>query len=557
MHAAKIASPTLALAAMLWAAGMPLCAAAPTGAAANDDAIAKQFADALGSSNSQDPQSPDTLNARLGFAEFLAKSEEGDCRKRLGNAHDQLDIARASQAGIALPFALAREAAVDYQIHAARASCGGSTFSRDPELRAAVESALHAVSLYRDEFDAVSMVTMQFNVGAAYHELGEEASAVAALQTALNMDREYGFRDDANDNYRTLLQWSGQPAGPEEVAALMKDFPQRSTTLAFGWFDGKADLTLTLEFEQLSEGGRLSMHGTKAAERRVRPRAKGWSVSFAPLTTSYEISQWPDDGSLTQGIVVSLTRMALQFHDFDVARAGDFAQSIAAHEFDSNLRSDAKAVTEFLARNNASSRLTKQIRRESAKYGSSKNGYPVEALVAEAYNIETSAWIGASLEQGVWYDMSAPLSLPLAPGLFVTHQIEFAFTRQVPCTADSTDEACVEIVVRATPDPEVLRRVLMNLSQMLKLSKNTVQGEKVALQSSTATYLRLVLEPTTLQFWESDIRRYGYWTTTGPDPDHPVMVYERTHAVVGPIAGAKCVGGHPAPSRVHRSPWPN
>jgi hypothetical protein len=126
--------------------------------------------------------------------------------------------------------------------------------------------------------------------------------------------------------------------------------------------------------------------------------------------------------------------------------------------------------------------------------------------------------------------MNVPLSLPLAPGLFVTNQIEFAFTRQVPCVADSTDKACVEIVLRATPDPQELRRLLANVAEQLGL------GPKEALQSSSATYMRLVTEPTTLQFRESDMRRYAYWRTTGTKFDHPVMEYERTHAIGGPIA---------------------
>jgi hypothetical protein len=113
--------------------------------------------------------------------------------------------------------------------------------------------------------------------------------------------------------------------------------------------------------------------------------------------------------SLVQGIVVSLTRMPLQFHDFNLARGGNFAQSTAAHKFQSNMRSGAKAVTEFLAQNNASSRLTRQIRDESENYGDS-----IEALVAEAYGIETGTWIGASLDQGVWYDMRGA-AIPAAP----------------------------------------------------------------------------------------------------------------------------------------------
>ena len=95
---------------------------------------------------------------------------------------------------------------------------------------------------------------------------------------------------------------------------------------------------------------------------------------------------------------------------------------------------------------------------------------------------------------------------------------------------DSTDEACIEIVVRATPDPEVLRRLLSYVAEKLRL------GRKEALQSSSATYMRLVTEPKTLQLFESDLRRYAYWTNTGTKIDYPVMVYERAHAVSGPIA---------------------
>ena len=294
-------------------------------------------------------------------------------------------------------------------------------------------------------------------------------------------------------------------------------------------------MTLTLEYEQLSEGGMLKMHGTKAAERRVRRLRNGWTVAFEPRGTHYEINEWPNDESLVRGIVASLTRLALQFHDFNVGRTGDFSQSAAADKFGSAIRSDVKAVTEFLAQNNASAPLTQQIRKEAGQYGNSHYGDSVEALVAETYNMETGTWIGASLEQGVWYEMNVPLSLPLAPELFVTHQIEFAFTRQVPCTADSKDEACAEIVLRATPDPEELSIRLVNLSQMMRLSQGTLRDE-VALQLSSATYMRLVTEPKTLQLFESDLRRYAYWTNTGTKIDYPVMVYERAHAVSGPIA---------------------
>jgi hypothetical protein len=239
---------------------------------------------------------------------------------------------------------------------------------------------------------------------------------------------------------------------------------------------------------------------------------------------------------LAQGILVPLIRTSIQFHDFDLARAGSFARSNAAPKFESDLRSDVKAVTEFLAQDHAPSRLTRQIRDESDKYG-----YPIEGLVEEAYDLETGTWIGASLDQGVWYDMSVPLSLPAAPRLFVTHHIEFAFTRQVPCTAGTNDEACVEIVLRARPDPKELKKLLMNVSHTMGLSHTE------ALHLSSATYMRLVTEPQTLQFHESDLRRYAYWATQGPKFDHPVLAYERTHAVSSG-GGGLSVGPMPEPA---------
>ena len=134
------------------------------------------------------------------------------------------------------------------------------------------------------------------------------------------------------------------------------------------------------------------MHGTKATTYVESSRGPTvGAASFEPHETRFEISRWPNDQSLTQGVVVSLTRMALPFHDFDLGRAGNFAQSNAAHKFESSIRSDVNAVTlGFLTQNNASSRLTKQIRKESDKYGNARYGYPVEALTgAEIYNIET------------------------------------------------------------------------------------------------------------------------------------------------------------------------
>jgi hypothetical protein len=164
---------------------------------------------------------------------------------------------------VVLPQGLARAADIEYQIHTALASCAGlpdASANRDAELRAALEAAQHAAALYQDSFDYPAMVTMQFNAALTYRSLGDNAGAMTALEAVIEADREYGFSDDALENYGLLLRWSdsGRDPDPERVAALMRDFPRRSATLSFAWVPG-------------SEGRLLEGYPIGAAQRRLQP----------------------------------------------------------------------------------------------------------------------------------------------------------------------------------------------------------------------------------------------------------------------------------------------
>ncbi len=217
-------------------------------------ADSKEFAAAIERFSASDPQSPETLNARLAYAAVLVRGDAADCRTRLDDAQSQLELVKANPVlDAVLPAGLARATDLDYQIHSARAVCASAEM-RDAELRAALASAQRAVELYRDAYDAVSMVTMQFNASVAYHDLGESAAAIAALQEAIAMDREYGYADDAEDNYTLLLQWKNEDASPEQVDARMQDFPERSATLAFGWFPSFAEVKIESDYTEIADG---------------------------------------------------------------------------------------------------------------------------------------------------------------------------------------------------------------------------------------------------------------------------------------------------------------
>jgi tetratricopeptide (TPR) repeat protein len=517
--------------ALVASAMAPLYAADISGVSADDESNAKEFSSAIDRLNALDPQSPETLNIRLDYADFLAKAQGGDCHVRLENAQAQLDSARASPAlGIELPSGLARAADVEYQIHFARASCGASAEIREQELRAASETAQRSVDLYREAFDAVSMATMQFNAGVAYHSAGHNDAAIAALQAAIAMDREYGYEEDAKDNYRLLLQWTHEDSGPDQVAAMMQDFPQRFAKLTFGWFESDWDSSVETDYAQVSNGEILQVRRVRPATRRVRKGLMSWVVSYQPSEGHDEFGKLPNEELSAAGLTYALARMVLQFHDFDVARDGEFDGTEAGFRFDSRVHADLKTLTRELEPNgNRATRLTRDLRKTVEALLSQGTS---DALTAEDYNWGTGTWIGATLDQGVWYNMVAQLSLPLEPRFFIAHKIEFTYTRDLPCTSGSTD-SCIEIVLHATPDPEVLKAMLKEHASSARLPRGQ------APQLWSVIHMRLIVDPATLVPYRREMRRHSYWSTGAAGPNHTLIESEKTVFVNGAARTAR------------------
>ena len=513
MRARKSARSAALLAGILL--GAPTLAA-ELAAPIDDDSIARPLIVAIDNFNALDPQSPDTLNSRLAYARFLTKLEGGDCHAHLDEAQHQLDVATANRAfAMVVPSGSALVADIGYQLHSARAACGAGDAARDHELHAALESAQRAVALYRDDFDAVSMVTMQFNVGIAYHNLGDAAAAARALRTTLDLDREYGFEEDAADNYRLLLQWSNKDSGPEQVAALMKDFPERSTTLSFGWAESDSRLTLQSDSSELVGADFVHIQSSMTAQRQVRKGFGSWLVSHQLGAPQFKFDGLPAGEHLTQPLANSLARMLLHFHDFRLKRNGDFEESKDDYRFESRTRADAEALARDVSALGPGSKgegSTPLARRLEAVLRDELLP-TAEARTAEDYSLETGTWIGATLEQGVWYDMTAGLFLPLAPRLFVTYKMQFTYSRAIPCLPDAAELACVEIVLRAIPDPDVLKADLDAMARSSPVARGHVR------RLWSVTTMRLVMDPATQWPYSRETRWRGYWSNgiSGPD----------------------------------------
>ena len=483
----------------------------------------------------QDPSAPQALEMHLRYANFLATSDAGDCAQRLQAAQTQLDTVRANPAlDVVLPAGRAREADVSYLIHLARAPCGPAA-ERDGELRAALAAAQRSAALYRDEFDYVSMATMQFNAALAYENLGEEGQALAALEEVLTTDREYGFREDAAENTQLWLRWKHLDYGPQQVEAQMKDFPARRTSLKFGWPAGVSNIELESDYARVIGDKVVRAHGERSVVRWVQKRAFHWVVTYETQSSRYRLDELPPQPGVEAAFMRSLADMLLQFHDIDLIDQGredgapDFRETLDRVSFTKRVRGEGDTLLQALP--SAGAHATALAANLAAVLKSASPSNLAEAHAALDFNLEAGTWSGATLEQGVWYEMKMSLPLPYAPLLLINHQVEFAFTRQVACSGEASTASCVEIVMHAVPDPSDLQIMLDETQRSAHLPRGR------ELKSAATTTIRLVTDPDTLISYRREIRRQGYLSGDGT-ANGSLLTGEKIVIVGGPVSAA-------------------
>ena len=516
-HRCKRLIPSLAAALLAVSACAPDTAPATTTTPARV-AAATDFEAAIARLEQKDRQSPEAMNARLEYADFLLQSESGDCHTRLDAAQAQLDALTSRPAvNVVLPLGPARLADGAYRIHAARAACDPPR--HQGELQQALEAARKASDLYRDALDYQSAAIMQFNVAAALHDLGDAGAAIAALETAIAMDREFGYRDDAADNISLLLRWQDQP--DERFAGLMKDFPARSAGLKFDWSDSDADVTIQADDTNVAGVKVIHSRGAIVLKRHVSKDMSATNITYDAGKPAIEAGDWTSQNDVLRQFTVYLLSSALLGHpNFEVHRSGDFEAVRDPRAFGASLSTQVNALLGPPRSTDAEPAGPSQSLAQDLKSVFSPPSVQAEAM--QDFNVQTATWAGAKLQQGVWYQMSAPLFLPgLGMGKFVIdHEIAFSFSRELPCTPGATGTLCVELIVHATPDALGVKQARELVAKALKMP------DPNALRYWSTSSLRLVVKPDTLLPYVSDTRRYWYIAIDGIRSD-PVISSER------------------------------
>ena len=446
--------------------------------------------------------SPEALNDRLEYAGQLIAADDADCQKRLSLAQSELDVVSADPSfNVVLPLGRARRADLQYRLHAARASCKAEAPQRLTELQQALAAAQQAVDLYRDALDYEAMTVAQFNVAATQRLLGDDGASLASLETAIALDKEFGLRQDAIDNAGLLARWrAGGGSKSDSTAAGTVDFPARTVTLNL-WFPTEAQVSVQADEAIVLDGGISRGHVHRTFEQHVQFRRGAWVVSYQPGEISYDVAQWPQKQADLRELAVSFER-AMGIPTFQVGMKGKFERVRDLSAFSSQQLAAARALAlEHTIPASGTVQLSEQ-QLQIMQIALRSETIRVEA--EEDYDLQVGMWIGATLEQGVWYRLAAPLTLPGAHQLLIPYDLEFAYTRDVPCTGAATQRACVEIVVHASPQAHSIKSLMGNFDYPF------VKAANASVHYWSATCIRIVTDPETLGLRVYDVRRYWH-----------------------------------------------
>jgi hypothetical protein len=439
------------------------------------------------------------LAARLDLAQLLADNTRDDtCATRLAAAESHYEFARDSVvAPLVLTAARGRLPMVGYHVEAARARCTAAAAPKKAALESALALARESVAGYRALFMYEPMTIMQFNVAQAAFDLGDRTLAIKELQAAIELDRAFGFKADAEDNFRTLSRWQGKTPSDAEVAAFSTPFAPRSVTLKFGWKPARVESSAT--FDSATYEGASVKHtkfslpitGTITADKDVllyETKVGEPKLDTASMGTEVE-----------KKLVALMARVLAKVPAAEISTTGVFQAARDVDAFAQRLNAEIDSATAALvpADDPRFPAIKAAMDQELKPSATAENLF---GKIQEGYSLETGIWTDATLEQNRWVSLPLTLAMNGTPQGFIEHTVKAAFARRLPCAAGQPADGCVELLIEAVPTPQAI------LDAATKL-RDTGQGR---LDYVAATRLRLVVDPATLVPYENETLRYAY-----------------------------------------------
>jgi tetratricopeptide (TPR) repeat protein len=496
----------LLIALLLWPAG-----AQSVETVADFEQQSREFRERIAALEAVDPLQPQALNARIEYARLLHTASLADCLPELQTAERVLSpVLNADRsATLAWPDGPGDAMSLLQTIRNAQGQCAEDEAGSRAAFESAIATGLRAVELLRDNWDFEEMAIAQFNIAFARRELGDLEGALRDLEQVLAWDQEFGFREELESDFATLLRWrsEGEHADPDDVDRFVGSFNQTKARFEFAWKPHRSHWA-TEAYRGSLKDGRFA-EATTRYETRVDVRREG--TDWVLETTLDALPSFQASGAAAaadeevQGMIAGMTAA---MPELVVARDGSFKglRNLEAHRA-GLLREVKRAVAKSTPEGGTPPVAEDIDRMITAVF----NPDLLTTLAAAQWDIAVGAWIGGEFDHGDWYSLTFEEPLPGFSEKPVSKTMTFKVSRWLPCGTGQPPE-CVEVLVRITPDSASLSQAIADFVGRTMPAATRSDMEKAMLSVAYEFDLRyrIVTEPDTLLPWSVEERKFLY-----------------------------------------------
>jgi tetratricopeptide (TPR) repeat protein len=496
------------------------CQPAIAGAEASEDADPADFArqteefeQRIAKLAAIDPLQPETLDARLDYARMLHEASVEKCLPLLDTAESQLTLVLSADpdALLAWPDGPGDAMSLLQTIQNTRGQCADDA----GEARAAFESSIatgeRAIALLRDNWDFEEMAIAQFNVAFARRELGDLDGALRDLEQVLIWDQEFGFRDQLESDYATLLRWhaGGEEPDPADVARFVSAFNQTKARFEFSWKPHRARWSTEVDRANLRNGVFGEVSTRYQSQVDVHRERDDWvlvtTIDGTPTVDAAGSTGATAEAERWQGMIAGLTAA---LPEMVVGTDGSFRELRNLEQHRAIL---LKEVKRFIAESKPPDGPGQPEETIDEFLGAALNAELLTTMAAGQWDIAVGAWIGGEFDHGDWYSLTFEEALPGFSDRPVSKTMTFKVSRWLPCAVGSAPK-CVEVLVRIVPDPEGITRAVSEFVTRVMPAASRAETDN-ALRAVSYEFdlrYRLVTEPDTLRPWSIEERKYVY-----------------------------------------------
>jgi tetratricopeptide (TPR) repeat protein len=500
--------PGLALATVALTAGAQAADVAP-----DFEQQSKEFRERIAALEAIDPLQPQTLSARVDYARLLHQASVVDCLPHLQTAEQVLAPVLNAGAGatLAWPDGPGDAMSLLQTIQNTQGQCAEDEAGSRAAFESAILTGQRAVGLLRDNWDFEEMAIAQFNIAFARRELGDLDGALRDLELVLEWDQEYGFHEELESDYATLLRWraDGEEPDPDEVDRFVSSFNLTKARFEFAWQPHRSHWS-TEAYRANLKNGVFGEERTRY-ESRVDVRRDGadWVLATTlDALPTFQVTGAAATANANEKLQGMISGLTAALPEVVVAPDGSFKglRNLEAHR--ANLLQEVKRM---IAEATPPGGKTQSPAEVEQTLNAILNPELLTTLAAAQWDIAVGAWIGGEFDHGDWYSLTFDEPLPGFSDKPVSKTMNFKVSRWLPCGPGRTPD-CVEVLVKITPDTASLSQAIADFVGRLipAASRSEMEKAMLAVAYQFDMRYRIVTEPDTLRPWSVEERKYIY-----------------------------------------------